>query len=116
MNAEETLAFEIVAHITKLAIQISQSGKAHCFVSYFGHVRELDVHVLPADTVYDGIAPQERLFEASVYIRPDESGAYDSAVRELERIIHYLLQLAYGSGDEQVEIKEVKSWKTKSKK
>jgi len=106
VNAEETAVFELVSHITKIAMQISQSGKAHCFVSYFGHVSELAVYALPVAAVYDGIAPPKRLLDASVYIRPDESGAYDLPISQLWEIFHAMLQLAYGSGDERVEIRE----------
>lgn len=45
---------KLILQITWLCLQITSQGKWHAFASLSGHVRNFHVHILAADTDYEG--------------------------------------------------------------
>ncbi len=77
-----------IHQINELAMQISQSGAAHVFVSYSGHVDALYIYAHPTDRQYDQEVPDGYLLNLEpIYL------AWEDADERLDEAIALLTAL-----------------------
>lgn len=76
---------EKVLELMTLAMQLSQSGIAHVFINYSGHVDALYVYAYPADHSYDeGAEGNYLLGIIMIYLDlPDVEKRLDDAIAQL---------------------------------
>mgnify|MGYP000539256677 CR=1 FL=1 len=82
-----------VLKIQRLALEISESGVAHVFVVYSGHVDQIHVTAYPADTSYKKDEKRTCLVDKAIYLDAESESDIEQTASKLREVIVYLDQL-----------------------
>lgn len=85
----------LIAQIMSAAYRKTLEGKAHVFVNYSGHVNDIDVYALPAETDYLAGEDRERIIDAHIKLWPHTEKATNLVLirQELTDLLDQLLEL-----------------------